>query len=158
MQTMNIVDVIQSSWNNILTILAFLFSSVVGIYQIKYYKDQSQDLEIVEISNSYCDGHQQAGSYVRTNYDLNVGIQNNGRNKGTITGAKLFLDEYDDKIDLNNSIGRVHHWKNEDVESYINMSLKGTGKPYEEPTDPITGKIILESTDGDLKKEVSFNN
>lgn len=149
-------DLILIYWNDILTVLTFFIAVVVGYHQIKYYRGQSSSIKIDQVTDAeYSD----FDNYTR--YDFTVRLSTDGRNPVSIPSAELEIDGesinvFTDEVNGrgNRTVGkfrRIRLGSNE----YDDFELHAIGGRVATQC-PLTANLWLESSDGRVGTEVSF--
>lgn len=93
------IDLIIDRWNDLLTVGALLLGAYSTRYQIKHYKAQSPDLNILEIKEARY-AQDPAREINATRYDLTIVVENAGREPTTIVEESLTIQDTREEIDL----------------------------------------------------------
>jgi len=151
-----VLDSILGRWNDILTVLTFFSTVFIGYFQIQYYRGQSASFELDDVTEAEYTDHEKF-----TRYDLTAHLKNDGRDPVSIPSAGLKISG--DELELNTHEGvprgglEDHEFKTIRLEAneYDSFELHAHGTPVS-TTDPLTGVVWMESSDGRIETEVTF--
>ena len=150
-------------WNDILTVLTFLLTSILVFYQIRYYRNQSPSLELVNVTNAE---YHDFDKY--TKYEFTVRLKNDGRDPIFIPNIELFING--EEIEVNNEeryekiapqasgsrfASREFRTIQLGANEFDDVELVGIGESVD-TIDPINGEFRMETSIGDVEREVTF--
>lgn len=92
-------------WNDILTVLGFSVAAATGYFQIKHYLAQSARLSILDITEARYKSITKRNDSdelhpVSTRYEVQLRVENDGRESITVSGATLQLADTGEELDL----------------------------------------------------------
>lgn len=165
------IDFLLNSWNDTLTILAFIIALVTGVYQVQHYRALSPNLKIISITTA--DYSQDPSKDEEgTRYELEVRTRNKGREATTIVDGSLFIHRTDEELDLQRYEGSttvpiagdsppnlpspVDSEKRVAGNDVANIKFRTTGRPQSDYSTPVKATISLRTVDGGTCSK-SFN-
>lgn len=151
-------------WNDILTVLTFVSTIAIAFYQIRYYRNQQPAFELGNVTNAE---YHDFDDY--TKYEFTIAVKNNGRDPVSIPKAELSVKG--EEIQLNNventerfspevsgTFVSTHEFRTIELgaNAFEHVELSGSGAAVE-TTEPITGELQLDTSVGEVSKEITFD-
>lgn len=167
------IDYVANYWNSVLTVAAFCLAAVTGYYQIKDYRAQQAKIRIVEweeteygairmidgtrrpVKRDYIDS-----STARTDFDIRIMLENNGREDATISEFTLELPDLDTTLDLYTALTHSEG-QNRTISLEGNdrqrIFLHGETDILDSYPGAMEGVLLMDSTAGSVSKSLEFS-
>ena len=165
-------DFIAENWNDGLTLLLAGITILIGYYQVRHYRAQQADVNILSTADETYEWRTRDPAYgdlqsvddsdeaIDTKYSLTVTVENDGRSPTTISEFILHLPATEEELQMYNEHGR-REWQRSFVELSANdrreVSLFVAGNPREEYGDDVPGILQIDTTTGVIEAEVTFS-
>lgn len=167
------IDLIAEHWNNALTVCAFVASVVTGYYQVKHYRTQQADVNILSIEDKkygprirddygsprITDDLEGQDEIHDTKYSMQVLIENNGRDPATVSESVLTLPDTNEELSLYNERTRLG-WTSSFIDLEANdrkeVSFYTSGEVRDEYDDQVQGVLRLDTSAGIVEETVTF--
>lgn len=154
-------------WNDVLTVLTFLITVLIGYYQVQHYRAQSPTISIHNVENAEYAPRNKNGfshgyadeDYQSTFYSLHTEAENSGREPATISEATLRLPDTGEELTLMNQQTRAGRRS-------VNVKIQGNdrkpiyytthGKVRDRYDGNVEGELRLDTTAGFVSENVIF--
>jgi len=166
------IDVITQNWNDGLTLLLAGVTILIGYYQVRHYRAQQAEVNILSTVDETYVGRSRDSSYgdlqsvddseeaVDTKYSFTITVENDGRSPTTISEFILHLPDTGEELSMYNERGR-RGWKRSFVKLSANerkeTDLFVSGDTREEYSGEITGVLRLDTTTGVVEERITFS-
>jgi hypothetical protein len=164
-----VADLLSKHWNDILTVLAFSLSLLVAYYQIRHYRAEVSEVNILDTIEPDYSGYMldSMGDAVRSNsgdlsntyYTMKLLIENDGRESTTISNAHLNLTDTGEVLELKNK-HTVRQHMTEAIKLGENerkrVFFTATGDVREDYSKNIEGLVRLDTTSGVVEHNVTL--
>ena len=151
------LDAILNHWNDILTVVTAAGTLIIGYHQIRYYRGQPASFDIEAVTDAE---YHDFNGYTR--YEFAVSLRNDGRDPVSIPDAGLEIDGETIDVSTHEVDGRANLPEHEfrtirlDSTDYDTVELHGIGDAVS-TRDPLTGVFWMESSDGRVETDITFD-